>query len=132
MPASKVIAELLKVINIDLHVIQKCLTGDDIELQGAAYHCQQAAEKIIKALLIRHRTKPLYTHDLSKLLAMLPVTPEYSGLQNFEALTQYNTLFRYPLDEEENMDIDDLTLEKVQNYLAALQHYRNYLANENN
>jgi HEPN domain-containing protein len=42
-----------------------------VYLEDLCFHAQQAAEKAIKALLIRHRIQFPYIHDLAKLLSLL-------------------------------------------------------------
>jgi len=63
-----------------------------------AYHCQQSAEKSLKALLIEHG-KPLpRTHDTGVLCEL--VTDFYKGFTNYledcDRLTPYGVLTRYP------------------------------------
>jgi HEPN domain-containing protein len=62
------------------------------------FHCQQAAEKALKALLAWHDEPFRKTHDLSVLGAQCAaLEPELSGLfDRLDDLTEYAWIFRYP------------------------------------
>ena len=67
--------------------------GDDI----IGFHCQQAAEKLLKALLSELGISFPRTHNLRLLMDLLadvghPLPPE---LDNLDSLTPFGTLFRY-------------------------------------
>jgi len=67
-------------------------------LDTAIYHCQQAAEKSIKAWL-QGRDEPFpKTHDISDLVEQAAVSnPDFAQLEKAAAvLTPYATAFRYP------------------------------------
>jgi len=72
--------------------------GDSI----IGFHCQQAAEKLLKALLSVRCVVFRHTHDLSALVGLL----ENSGyalpddLREIEGLTRFAVEFRYDLIEE--------------------------------
>ncbi len=67
-------------------------------LDTAVYHCQQAAEKAVKAVLVFHDIRVPKTHDLEDLiLEAAAFTSDYAALTGTaQRLTQYATLFRYP------------------------------------
>ena len=67
-----VIGRWLKRADIDLTAIRNSLYGPEPSPESAAYHCQQAAEKIIKAGLITAGVHPPKQHDLRQLNALLP------------------------------------------------------------
>ena len=73
---------------------------------AACFHCQQAAEKYLKARLIDTGISFPRTHDLSALLALL--LPRHPLWQSFEAacqtLTQYAVNVRYPGDDATKRD----------------------------
>lgn len=62
------------------------------------FHAQQAAEKAIKALLIRHGVQFPYVHDLAALLTLLEKAtgdlPE--AIRQAEWLTRFAVQTRYP------------------------------------
>ena len=65
-----------------------------------AFHAQQAVEKCLKAILVRHRIYFPKTHDLGKVLALVaecePATAE--RLQESTLLTPFGAEGRYPGD----------------------------------
>ena len=73
------------------------LTGD------AAFHCQQAAEKALKALLAWHDVAFRKTHDLAEIgqqCVTLDATLE-PVCRRAERLTAFAWIFRYPGDADE-------------------------------
>jgi HEPN domain-containing protein len=67
-------------------------------LAGAAYHCQQAAEKIIEGLLIVAAATFPYTHNLAALgdIAMRFYAPYRDTFIRLSSLTLRRYAFRYP------------------------------------
>jgi HEPN domain-containing protein len=68
-----------------------------------AFHCQQAAEKYLKALLVRHQIEFPKTHDIAKLLDRLAtVNPSIAeSLRDADALTPFGVEVRYPSEAPE-------------------------------
>jgi HEPN domain-containing protein len=66
----------------------------------AAFHCQQAVEKSLKAFLVASRTSFLYRHDLGYLLDLCcDVDPACSTLEpDIAGLTPFAVEMRYPAD----------------------------------
>lgn len=63
----------------------------------AAYHCQQAVEKLIKAIHLHLGKEAGIEHRLDVLIGSLPdADPWRSRLEPFGAYTMYATTFRYP------------------------------------
>jgi HEPN domain-containing protein len=63
----------------------------------AAYHCQQAAEKLIRSLLIQHEIEPGLEHHLDVLIGRLPDSePWKMRLLPLQKYTFYATTYRYP------------------------------------
>jgi HEPN domain-containing protein len=62
------------------------------------FHCQQAAEKYLKALLQEYRVVVPKTHDLGNLLnLLLPHDATLSPLRrNLKSLSRYAVEYRYP------------------------------------
>jgi HEPN domain-containing protein len=80
------------------------LAFSDPELSGlCAFHCQQAAEKALKAFLAWSNEPPFRTHDLPALLdRCLALEPAFVALQPVaETLDVYLTAGRYPDTEPE-------------------------------
>ncbi len=82
------------------------------------FHCQQCAEKYLKAFLIFHKTPFPKTHDLLLLLDLS--SPFQSSLELhrelFEFLNPYSVQFRYPGEET--------TLEEAKAALVTMKKIR--------
>jgi HEPN domain-containing protein len=67
-------------------------------LEDLCFQAQQAAEKAIKALLIKQGVVFPYVHDLARLLTILEEAgePIPETIRNAEALTRYAVMTRYP------------------------------------
>jgi len=79
----------------DLRAAEICAA----ELPAAAlFHCQQAAEKYLKAFLTWNQTVFRKTHDLGELVvACARIDPVLeSALESAEGLSKYAWQFRYP------------------------------------
>ena len=87
----------------DLAVLRKLINDPTINTETRGFHAQQAAEKLVKALLALGGHDYPRTHDLGLLLDLLAAVdlriPE--ALLTVENLTPFATVFRY----------DDLPLE---------------------
>ena len=94
----------------DLRSARALLDLDPPELDVAVYHCQQAAEKYLKALLVATGAQPPRTHDLGVLLDL--ATEPYPQLDDRREACEYLTPFavqtRYPLFAPP-ISIDDAT-----------------------
>jgi HEPN domain-containing protein len=69
---------------------------------ACGFHCQQAAEKAVKALLVFHQIDFPHTHDLEELLELLPgseVRPIDWTREASEFLTRFAVETRYPPGE---------------------------------
>ena len=76
------------------------LNAETIPLDTVCFHCQQAAEKLLKAFLVgKGRTYPI-THDLLAILeSIIPINAEAEQLRDDLALlTPYAVEVRYPDD----------------------------------
>ena len=82
----------------DMGILDACLTKYEPSLGGAAYHCQQAAEKIIKGLMIAAGVAFPYTHDLVALgdVALIYYPEHRNVFLRLGPLTFWSTAFRYP------------------------------------
>jgi HEPN domain-containing protein len=62
----------------------------------AAYHCQQAAEKLIRVLLLQHDIEPGLDHHLDVLVGRLPDDePWKAKVAVLHKYTPYATTYRY-------------------------------------
>ncbi len=71
------------------------------------FHCQQGAEKYLKALLVYYDVEPPKVHDIRQLLAMLlSLNEEVLSLQDAVDLNDYAVRYRYP----DHLEIDDMDI----------------------
>ena len=84
----------------DLRTVELLEAFDDYPCVVAAFHCQQAVEKSLKAFLTWRNIAFLYRHDLGYLLDLCKgVDPEFAALESqIEGLTPYAVEVRYPAD----------------------------------
>ncbi len=84
----------------DLAAARKLSAEPDSYLDMAIYHCQQAAEKAIKAFLVFHDQRFDKTHDLEVLIGLAQkYETKFSTFLNIAVLlTPYAAMFRYPGD----------------------------------
>lgn len=72
-------------------------------LELICFHCQQACEKALKAIIILHGEMPEKTHDMDKIIKKIKTwydVPEALIVKS-RSLTKYATTMRYP-DSPEN------------------------------
>lgn len=84
----------------DLLAVRAILGASLPSYETAAFHIQQAAEKSLKALLVRHRVSFGKTHNIAELLALAePTSPGIAdALRDARALTPYAVDARYPAE----------------------------------
>jgi len=88
----------------------------------AAYHLQQAAEKLMKALLVLNSEPFRHTHDLNDLVTrLLPLYPRLAPTLNaLRGLTAWSVAFRYPgLEETYGAPPSISEIERIGALLAA-------------
>lgn len=95
----------------DLRAAEVDLRAEPPLLGDAAFHCQQAVEKALKALLARHSRPFRNTHDIGELaVAGLEHEPSLESLLRRSApLTEYAWRFRYPgeIFEPDRTEVDE-------------------------
>jgi len=84
-------------------------------LAGACFHCQQAAEKSLKAWLIAHDVETPKTHKLEELIELcLKKEPRFGEVAaEAKALTPYAIKGRYDADFWPSMDQAHTALEQA-------------------
>jgi HEPN domain-containing protein len=93
----------------DLRSARRLFSDEPPILDTAAYHCQQAAEKALKAFLVLVEVQFSKIHLLLPLVEQcIDVDPDFAQLREAaETLTPFATVFRYPGDvlEPEPSDV---------------------------
>jgi len=107
----------------DLTAAEASVAQEDFEPRHACFFAQQAAEKVIKAILVYSRTNVPRTHDLDTLIKNLPpgwdIAQEFPDLNN---LTEWAVGARYPeLDSEPTVDTADEAVHQAREICAAVQ-----------
>jgi len=94
-------------------------------LDTIAFHCQQAVEKYLKALLIFYQIDFVRTHDLIYLLERISekVEIDESRFQKAYLLSNFGVQIRYP------NKIIKLTKEEIESAIEISQEFRNYVLN---
>ncbi len=80
------------------NLLQAQIDQEGVYLEDLCFHAQQAAEKAIKALLIRRRVEFPYVHDLATLLTLLERADVEvpAEVREAETLTPFAVFARYP------------------------------------
>jgi HEPN domain-containing protein len=92
----------------DMAVLKKWRSDPDIAVKILGFHAQQAAEKMLKAILVHNNIEYPLTHRLTDLIDLILD----SGLdfpKNFEDvryLTPFAVEFRYDIYEKDEEEID--------------------------
>jgi uncharacterized protein len=88
----------LRVARTDIHVARACLEMVPPELGVAAYHCQQATEKVLKGFLVIAGVDFGKTHSLDDLGTEVAMAyPEIEPLvAPVRGLTNWGIVYRYP------------------------------------
>ena len=102
-PLRDEVRQWLRKADHDLGSARKLATGSKPYFDTAIYHCQQAAEKAVKAFLTFHETRFERTHDIEVLVsAAARIEPGFSQyVPTGQMLTPYAAIYRYPADTGE-------------------------------
>jgi len=93
----------------DLALAREGRQSADVFLESLCYHCQQAVEKSLKAVLIALRLDFPRTHNLGTLADLLPATATLTTVVSddlLRGLSAYAVLSRYPGDLEDVSEAD--------------------------
>ncbi|MFQ5656461.1 MAG: HEPN domain-containing protein [Candidatus Methylomirabilales bacterium] len=115
----------------DLRVARVLLEAHLEDFENVGFHAQQAAEKYIKAFLVRHQIEFPKTHDIAILRRLVGGVDQRTAqrLAPAEVLTPYGVTFRYPgaitfLSREEGdqalklaEQVRDIVLDSLKPYL---------------
>jgi len=117
MSENKVVFEWLRYAQNDLVVAKHCV--EDLypkQTEIASYHCQQCAEKALKAFLIFKNIEPPKIHDLKVLCKMCQdIDVSFAEITSPCAhLTPYGIAARYPDELSPNEDMAKLAIRDAQ------------------
>jgi HEPN domain-containing protein len=91
----RVVVAYLEDADLDLDAARRLIADPPNRL--AAFHLQQAAEKLVKAVRLSRRVQVTADHSIARLLEDLPPDDLWRGkLAVLEPLSGYATAFRYP------------------------------------
>jgi predicted nucleotidyltransferase/HEPN domain-containing protein len=84
----------------DLRAVAICLQAEPPATETAAYHCQQTAEKLLKALLVDAARPTRKTHDSDELASeVTEVYPDLASLvDSCRFMTRWGFVYRYPTE----------------------------------
>jgi HEPN domain-containing protein len=95
MSAEQLIANLLRIASEDLEGAKVLGHAGN---RNAIYLCEQAAEKIIRAVVTAEGKHAGIKHDLAEIVDLIPnENPLKTDLRAVEHLAKYATAFRYPV-----------------------------------
>ncbi len=96
----RILRDWLRKADADMALAEHLLSDAAQFTNAIAFHCQQAAEKYLKAFLTWHTTEFPKTHDLDQLLDLVRSVDASlaEGLRGAIVLTPYGVELRYPGD----------------------------------
>ena len=97
-PELELVQQWLERAKIDLRSAEVVLAAKPPITEDACFHCQQAAEKVLKALLAYHGVEFGPTHQIERLIHQCAsIDPQIAELhETADQLTEYAVRFRYP------------------------------------
>lgn len=113
----------LKFADRDLRAAEMAASAKPALEEICAYHCQQAAEKALKAFLIYHHQEFEYTHDLTQILPWcIKLTPGLSVLGAAAKLLSPLAIdSRYPCEVTVTQDLAAEALRQARLVLETVQ-----------
>lgn len=115
--------------NEDLVILKKHIDDTEVSDSIWGFHAQQAAEKYLKAVLIKEKILFSKTHDLTVLVELLlsHVTPLPFDQSELEELNPYAVLMRYDdlIEEPLNRSVGLILILKIQKWAIDHTHFKN-------
>lgn len=104
MHTNDIFSEWIRFSEGDLEVAKHIVTMHKPNVEISCYHCQQCAEKALKAFLISHSVQPKFIHDLAVLCSdCQEIDKSFASLNDYcYVLNQHITSTRYPSPTELN------------------------------
>jgi HEPN domain-containing protein len=125
------VQEWMRKAESDLLAAEYLLTLGQEDYFTAAFHAQQAAEKFLKASLVRHQIPFGKTHDIKELLELVakPAASLQRQLASAGMLTPFGVEFRYPGWEVADLKTAQQAVEEARRVRATvLEHLQDYLS----
>jgi len=99
----QILAEWLHKAEADMDLAEHLIAEETHFYDAVAFHCQQAAEKYLKAFLVWYEIDFPKTHDLEQLLDLIAAVNDSltTELRDVIVLTPYGIELRYPGDRPE-------------------------------
>jgi len=120
---NKVISEWKRLADMDLATAKHLFeVYRPIPIEIVCFHCQQAAEKMLKSFLVFNGIEPPKIHDLRELLKMcIAINDGFNEIKKeATSLTRYAVVPRYPAEfqiEKSDAKIAIKYAEKVKDYV---------------
>jgi uncharacterized protein len=119
---TSVVEEWLRRVAENLTVAGKCCEGDETVPTVAAYHVQQAAEKLTKSALVAHQRRPRKGHKIQEFAPRLPdAFPLKARFRAMEHFSSFAWVWRYPEAPGEPPPPPEPEVAEVLEWLAEVQ-----------
>jgi HEPN domain-containing protein len=111
MPNLELANKWLEYARTDYNVAIHDTTFHPVPIEIICYHCEQAAEKALKAILAYHNETIPHIHDLYRILELcLTHVPQLSALSSqARRLTDFAIITRYP----NNIQLNDVDMKQA-------------------
>ena len=106
----------------DLRASEHLLSLKQEDYFASAFHAHQAAEKFLKALLVRHQIPFRKTHDIQQLLQLASRTDLSikEELASAATLTPFGVEFRYPGEEIADIETAKEALQQARSVQSSI------------
>jgi HEPN domain-containing protein len=96
----QLVEQWIKIAERDLLTAKQGLEANEVITDTACFHCQQAAEKYLKAFLVKNQIEFSKTHNIMSLLNLCATVDKSfkEKLPEADILTDYAVEIRYPDD----------------------------------
>ena len=117
----KVVESWLRRVERDIRAARKCCEGEDAIPDQGAYHVQQAAEKLTKAVLVAHQIRPRKGHKIEEFTPLIPTTfPHRDRFLELEEFSKYAWAHGYPI-EDGREPIAEPSAAEVRDWIAEVE-----------
>jgi len=119
-----IVDEWLKYADNDLSAVHILSGHHPMQLEIICYHCQQAAEKALKAFLLFNDLEPPKTHSLESLVDLCrEKSPEFNDIiTDCEYLNPFGIQPRYPFGLELTDDDAIISIKKCERIIAFIRN----------